>query len=462
MSIFNEWFPVQNSRKQSVDEMLQWVSDRRKAVSVDINFTSLDKMTQWSYNSTSSAIVHESGKFFSIGGLAVEDFQGNKKAWSQPIIIQPEVGILGCLVKKINGVYYALVQAKIEPGNVNHVQLSPTVQATRSNFTRIHKGRYPRYLEYFQQNPNCQILVDQLQSEQGTRFLHKRNRNVIIEVFEDVPEHDDYRWVSIADLKILINMDNLINMDLRSVLSALPVNEICSAESKRDAVSHCGNAFLASAIYVTDTRELNNTIMWLSKLRSEQSLKLSYPRLDELSDWKLTGDGIYHTDNKFFEIKWCKITIGNREVTEWDQPLVAPCERAISALFVTKIDGILKFLVQAKSEIGLLDGPQLTPTISISPSSYDNIYSDIEFYEFFEKYDDKKIIYDSLQSEEGGRFYQESNRYMIIEVANDLYDNFRRSHNFKWVSLNTLLSLMRHTNFLSIQLRTLLAKVEYI
>jgi oxidase EvaA len=47
--------------------------------------------------------------------------------WSQPIINQPEVGYLGFIVKKINGVMHFLIQAKIEPGNVNCVQLSPTI-----------------------------------------------------------------------------------------------------------------------------------------------------------------------------------------------------------------------------------------------------------------------------------------------------------------------------------------------
>lgn len=69
--------------------------------------------------------------------------------WDQPIINQPEIGFLGFIVKKIQGVYHFLMQAKIEPGNLNVVQLSPTLQATRSNYTRVHKGAIPKYLEYF-------------------------------------------------------------------------------------------------------------------------------------------------------------------------------------------------------------------------------------------------------------------------------------------------------------------------
>ena len=62
------------------------------------------------------------------------------------------------------------MQAKIEPGNVNYVQLSPTLQATKSNYTQVHKGRKPLFLDYFQERDNCEVLLDQFQSEQGARY----------------------------------------------------------------------------------------------------------------------------------------------------------------------------------------------------------------------------------------------------------------------------------------------------
>src|SRR5690349_14894378 len=67
----------------------------------------------------------------------------------QPIINQPEVGILGILAKEFDGVPHFLMQAKVEPGNPRPLMLSPTVQATRSNYTQVHKGAQVKYLEYF-------------------------------------------------------------------------------------------------------------------------------------------------------------------------------------------------------------------------------------------------------------------------------------------------------------------------
>lgn len=46
------------------------------------------------------------------------------------------------------------MQAKIEPGNVNRIQISPTIQATKSNFMQTHGGKAPAYLEYFSDEQN--------------------------------------------------------------------------------------------------------------------------------------------------------------------------------------------------------------------------------------------------------------------------------------------------------------------
>ena len=66
------------------------------------------------------------------------------------------------------------------------IQLSPTIQATKSNFTQKHGGKKPKYLDYFINAADYEIIVDQIQSEQSSRFYKKRNRNIIIKVDEDL------------------------------------------------------------------------------------------------------------------------------------------------------------------------------------------------------------------------------------------------------------------------------------
>ena len=148
----------------------------------------------------------------------------------QPIIFQKEIGYLGFIVKKFNGVLYFLVQAKIEPGNINGIQLSPTLQATNSNYTRKHGGRAPDYLNYFLNVDKENILFDNLQSEQGNRFFRKRNRN-IINVEEEIELKSNFKWMTFKQLKLLMQYDNVVNMCARSLISLIKFSDLRKKKS---------------------------------------------------------------------------------------------------------------------------------------------------------------------------------------------------------------------------------------
>ena len=170
-----------------------------------------------------------------------------KHAWDQPIINQPEIGYLGILTKEINGTLYFLMQAKIEPGNVNCVQISPTLQATKSNYSQVHKGKKPAYLDYFVNVKPDHVLLDQLQSEQGARFLRKRNRNIIIKVDEDVEVLPDFRWMTLGQIKAFMHHDNMVNMDTRTVLSGIEYIDYITPMTNLSNLSDFGRDMLKSA-----------------------------------------------------------------------------------------------------------------------------------------------------------------------------------------------------------------------
>ncbi|WP_442816039.1 NDP-hexose 2,3-dehydratase family protein [Streptomyces sp. NBC_01205] len=214
-------------------EIHQWLRERARVnefTTTPVPFAELDG---WSFAADTGDLVHRSGGFFRIRGLHVTRASGPVTQWSQPIIDQPEIGVLGMLAKKIDGVLCLLVQAKIEPGNINMLQLSPTVQATRSNFLRLHGGATTRYLEYFTEPGRGRVLADVLHSEQGGSFYRKRNRNIIVETDEDVPVHDDYRSLSVGQIQALLREDNMVNMDARTVLSCLPAPERSPRRTRR-------------------------------------------------------------------------------------------------------------------------------------------------------------------------------------------------------------------------------------
>ena len=200
----------------------EWFQYRARASEFSVRRIAFGELKQWQFEPRTSDLVHASGKFFRIEGLRVETNFEDAVAWDQPIINQPEVGILGILSKRFDGVRHFLMQAKAEPGNLNTVQLSPTVQATRSNYSLVHGGRLPDYLEHFLKVPADRLLVDQLQTEQGSRFLQKQNRNMIVDIDQDVPVLDDFRWLTLGEIKRLQKIENFVNMDARSVISCVP------------------------------------------------------------------------------------------------------------------------------------------------------------------------------------------------------------------------------------------------
>lgn len=125
---------------RNISDAKNWIALRNKATSVSLTRTSLKNISRWYLDEKTGSIQHDTGRFFSIDGIRVTATIGEIPTWDQPIINQPEIGILGFIVKELGGVLHFLVQAKIEPGNVNCVQLSPTIQATRSNFQQTHGG----------------------------------------------------------------------------------------------------------------------------------------------------------------------------------------------------------------------------------------------------------------------------------------------------------------------------------
>ena len=154
------------------------------------------------------------------------------------------------------------------------------------------------------------------------------------------------------------------------------------------------------------------------------------------------------------------MSISNREVLSWYQPLLQPMEKGICAFIIKKIKGIVHFLVQAKVECGNFDTAEFAPTVQCSAENTTDPYRQPLFLDYVKNADPKQIIYDTLQSEEGGRFYREQNRNMIV-VAGEDFDTEDIPDNFTWMTLYQINELLRYNNIFNIQARSLLAALPY-
>jgi len=455
------------------NEFFAWFEQRKQTHRFEITPIPFADMNQWGFNPDTGNLAHYTGRFFIIEGIWVETNYGYVPQWTQPIINQPEIGILGIIAKKFNGILYFLMQAKMEPGNINMIQLAPTLQATRSNFTQVHKGRVPPYLEYFIGHPGATTIVDILQSEQGARFLRKRNRNIIVEMDEDVPVQKDYCWLTLGQIQKIMRYDNIINMDARTVLSCIHINDEPPGYHAERYIEHlrrgysryaqCQDEVFGEAVLVSTldhTRGLHSNdeiISWFTNLKFRYDLTVEKIPMKYLTDWTRTDHAIYHVREQFFSVIAVRVEADNREVGSWTQPLVKPCGEGIVAFIIKSINGVLHFLIQGKVEPGNFDVIEMAPTVQCVTGSYHDAPPDKRppFLDYLLNVDEAGIRYKAKQSEEGGRFYREQNLNMIVEVEDDF--PVEVPDNYIWMTANQIKTFIKYNNFVNVQARCLLS-----
>ncbi|MBB6421367.1 NDP-hexose 2,3-dehydratase family protein [Streptomyces sp. AK010] len=436
-----------------------WWADRHRAGRHRVEQVGLADLKDWAFDPRTGNLGHSSGRFFSVEGLEVRE--GSTVTWQQPIINQPEIGILGIVVKAFDGVLHCLMQAKMEPGNVNVLQLSPTVQATRSNYTQVHCGDRTPYLEYFAGPGRGEVLVDVLQSEQGAWFWRKRNRNMVVLVTGDVPVHENYCWLSLAQVRALTRVDNLVNMDARTVLSCMPF--AFPQEAEADGRDPFRDALIRSYQYEAGEPGLHGRhsageiLSWFieAKTRCEWSARLV--PLGEVSGWSHDRRELSDEDRRQFRVIGVSVEAGDREVKRWTQPLLAPRGQGRAMFLVRVLDGVLHLLVQARPEYGLMDMVEMAPTVHLLPGEDLAGIRDVRLREAVSDpaAHGHTVRYDTVQSEEGGRFHHALTRYQVIETGPDFPDEAPPGH--LWVTVRQLTDLLRHGHYLNIEARSLLA-----
>lgn len=449
---------TEENKFNSTEEIKAWIKRRNREVEVKIEKIPFDQMNMW-HSDVDGSVHHDSGRFFSIVGIDVRTDYGSNHHWRQPIINQPEVGYLGILTKEIDGVLYCLMQAKIEPGNVNCVQISPTLQATKSNYSRVHSGKAPNYLEYFVNAKPENIILDQLQSEQGARFLRKRNRNIIIKVDEEVDVKEDYRWMTLGQIKELMHYDNLVNMDTRTVLSGLKISDFVTPLDGLKGMSQFGKDMIVSSKTNHSHISTQDHLSWLTGLKAKYDLHVSPCAINDMPEWEKTEWEISRRDGKFFKIIGVNVTISNREVSSWCQPLVQPMQDGICAFIIKKINGVYHFLVQAKLECGNFDVMELAPTVQCLTGNAEEAIIKPEFYDYIMNARKDQVLIDALQSEEGGRFYHEQNRNLLIEADEDF--PLQLPERYTWMTLRQIYKFLRFNNYLNIQARSIISAINY-
>lgn len=449
----------------TMEEYYQWFGERNEANEYAVKKIPVDSISGWHFEDGTGNIRHQSGKFFSIQGLRISTNFGHTAEWDQPIINQPEIGILGFITQKKDGVLHFLVQVKMEPGNVNLLQISPTLQATKSNYTTVHGGKKPSYLEYFLDNKCANVVTDQLQSEQGSRFLRKRNRNIIIRIDEneEIDILPDFFWLTLGQISQLLKHDNIVNMDSRTVLSNIAYNLVKEDLSGvyLDFNMAPFNRRLLESFCASDSRAVNRfngILSWFTNLKTLYEIGMELVPLNSVRGWGLKDGEIKHELSIYFSVIGISVQASNREVGSWQQPLIESAKGGVIAFICQMKKDVLHFLVQARVEPGNFDIIELAPTLQFTPVNYEGPDKRElpPFHDLVVNARAGEIRFDQLQSEEGGRFYHDQNRYQIIEIS-DNQSLGELPENYTWMTLNQMKRLIRFNNYFNIEARGLLS-----
>ena len=366
-------------------------------------------------------IRHRSDRFFSIGAVRYEDADGRQR--EQPVILQPEIGTLGFLLHRSARGAEVLVNAKVEPGNVDTCQLAPSCQATLSNQERVHGGDATPCYAWFLDPAPQRVLVDHLHSEQGTRFLYKRNRDVIVEL-DDAERarlalHPTHAWAPLRGLLDLLLHDFAVNTDARSVLvsadwAALVQGEPFASGAARSPIGRPLHRSFHDASEVD--AEVKDVLDRLRAARRRARLQTEQIPIEALAGWALAPDGLRATDGGAMDVRQYQVHVQHREVERWDQPFVQSRGVGEVALCVADMGGVPKLLFRLSTEFGLHHGTELTPALAVEPGGQTEPGSwEARLAAHIE--DEGTVWMTCRQSEEGGRFFRDQNRYRIVWLA---------------------------------------------
>ena len=396
----------------------RWLEERRQASDLVVRQVSLPDCEGWALEG--GRLNHKMGRFFSVVGVRVETGPPYLVGTEQPMIDQPEIGILGFVVYETADGWSWLLQAKTEPGNVHGVQAAPSVQATWSNYMRVHGGLPTPLIECFVGSPpaGVRVVLDVEQSEQGDRFLGKYNRNAVAIVPSGypVPDAPQWTWVAASEVRRALETDFAVNTDARSVLFCADWRLLTDRGGQPFArwrgTGGFGEALFDSLTTGARRESLGEVTAALEKARAAARLVLEPRPLSGLEGWRLDANGIVPSSSSArFQVGTFAVHASDREVKAWHQPLFVGEGVVSSTMMCARFDGVLRFLLRAAVELGFREGVQFAPTKIDDPLHSRIGWADAALA------DSAAVTQASvLQSDEGGRFMNSVARYSIVEV----------------------------------------------
>tara|TARA_B100000282_G_C31738169_1_gene494735 strand:+ start:693 stop:1964 length:1272 start_codon:yes stop_codon:yes gene_type:complete len=378
----------------------------------------LSNLKDWNFDNVGN-FSHKSERFFKIVNVS-------NNIIDTGILLQNEIGTLGLISCIYEENFYVLVQLKKEPGNKLSAQLSPTLQATLSNQNKIHGGSAPKYLEIFENIEEKETIFQKNLPEQGNRYWRKFNKNIVV-LKDYFKEEENFLWMTLGQIYEFTKYDNSINSCLRSVLS----------------------------LVVDERIERKNIEFSFDNLNEKNKSKVK----DSIVNFydKSKDELCFETLNDKFHIKGIKISIEDREVKSWDQPIIYDPYLEEYIILSVLINGERKYILRKYYEPGYEKGFVFGPTIT---NRSDQLNSSLEDLKLFSEEDiNFKLIKTIEMSEEGGRFLQTTVKHSFYELT--VNSELNVDKNYEVLSMNEINNI-NNIQLLSMEARSLIFFANHI
>jgi oxidase EvaA len=202
-------------------EILSWITTNQVTHDIRTTLIPLRDITQW--RRSDYAIEHESERYFRLIGVDIQADDREVASWMQPLLEPCGIGVVALLVKRVCGVMHALVNARVEPGFLDVVELAPTVQCNPENYAHLPDENQPPFLDVVLGSSPEQLLFDVELSEEGGRFHQARSRYLIIEVGDEIGAATpaDFRWLTLHQITGLLQYSHYLNVQARTLVACL-------------------------------------------------------------------------------------------------------------------------------------------------------------------------------------------------------------------------------------------------
>lgn len=117
-----------------------------------------------------------------------------------------------------------LLQAIAECGNIDVLQLGPSIQNTRSSAGREHAGSRLPMAEVLTAKTGVSVVYRASHTEEGSRFWKRSNQNFVLFVEDEGVIETDLKmfyWASLSQIKALALTDDILNPFVKTILMPL-------------------------------------------------------------------------------------------------------------------------------------------------------------------------------------------------------------------------------------------------